>query len=232
MTEQTKSIRRSKNTYKTSSGELVPGVTTILALRAKPALVNWAFKIARENPTLSSINAYVDDLATIGSCAHHILDSHFKNVDPDLGDYTPNDVQVAKNSVRKYWEWANGKEIEVLEADTEMVSDAWRFGGKLDLYAKIDGRFTVLDLKTGKAIYDEHVMQCAAYAELLREQGKQVDEVRILQIGRSEAEGFTERVVGDWQNYWLAFLALRQLYDVELAIKQGVKWVPHLRVVA
>lgn len=231
-TEQTKSTRNVKVSYKTSTGEPVPGVTSILRLRAKDALVNWAFNIGKQNPDLPTVYAYVDDLARIGSCAHLLLDSHLKDKDCDLGDFTPNEVTVAKNSVARYFEWAQGKEIEVIEADGELVSDAHRFGGKFDVYAKVNGKFTVLDFKTGSGLYLENEMQVAAYAELLAEKGRQVDQCVLLRIGRTATEGFEERVLSEWGNQWLAFLALRQLYDIELAIKQGVPFTPHLRVLS
>src|SRR5689334_19592558 len=70
MAENTRSIRRKKAVYETSSGEAVPGVTTVLNLRNKPALVEWAFKLGREHPELGSTRDYLDDLARIGTCAH------------------------------------------------------------------------------------------------------------------------------------------------------------------
>jgi len=222
--EKVKSVRRAKATYKTTLGELVPGVTTILGLRAKPALVEWGFRIGKSNPNLNSIREYVDDLADIGTCAHYMLDCHLRDITADLGDFSPNVVEQAKNCTRKYFDWAQGKDIEVIHADLEMVSDRYRFGGKLDVFAKIDGRFTVLDFKTGKGIYQESLYQVAAYAELLKERGEQVDAIRILQIGRTGAEGFTERVLDEWSNYWLAFLALRQLYDLEKCIDRNERW--------
>lgn len=222
--EQVKSVRRAKSTYKTTSGELVPGVTTILGLRAKPALIEWGFRIGKQNPNLNSLREYADDLADIGTCVHYLLDCHLRNVDPDLGDFSPNVVEASKTATRKYFDWSGGKKIDVVYADLEMVSDQHRFGGKLDVFADIDGRRTVLDFKTGKHIYTEHLYQVAAYAEMLRERGERVDEIRILQIGRSGSEGFSERVLSDWQNHWLAFLALRQLYDIEKCIEHNEKW--------
>jgi PD-(D/E)XK nuclease superfamily protein len=222
--EQVKSVRRQKAIYKTSSGEIVPGVTTILALRAKPALVEWGFRIGKDNPNLNTLRDYVDDLADIGTCAHDILNAHFRQTPPDLGDFSPNVVTAAQHSVDKYHEWAKGKDIEVLAQDLELVSDRRRFGGKLDAFLSIDGKRTVVDLKTGRSIYFEHVVQVAAYAEMLREKGDQVDEVRVLQIGRTGAEGFTERVLDDWANHWAAFLALRDLYAIEKCIEHNERW--------
>lgn len=222
--EQVKSVRRQKATYKTSSGELVPGVTTILALRAKPALVEWAFRIGKDNNNLNSLREYVDDLADIGTCAHYILDCLLREVVPDLGDFSPNVVAAAQVPVGKFMEWTRGKKVEVIHADLEMVSDRHRFGGKLDVFASIDGRRTVVDFKTGKNIYLEAVIQVAAYAELLKERGESVDEIRILQIGRTGAEGFSERVLTDWSNHWAAFLALRDLYAIEKCIEANERW--------
>lgn len=224
--EKVKSIRRAKSTYKTIAGEIVPGVTTILSLRAKPALVEWGFRIGRENPNLNSLRDYVDDLADIGTCAHQVLDSHLKNIEVDLGDFSPNVVEAAKTSVSKYFDWARGKDIALIAADMELVSERYRFGGKLDVYARIDGVPTVLDFKTGKNIYSEHLYQVAAYAEMLKEQGSVVGAIRILQIGRVGSEGFSERVLTEWSNYWQAFLSLRRLYDVEKHIERNEKWSP------
>lgn len=224
VTEQVKSVRRAKSTYKTSSGELVPGVTTIIGLRAKPALVEWGFRIGKQNPNLNSLREYVDDLADIGTCAHYLLDCHLREREIDLGDFSPNVVEDAKRATAKYFDWAQGKDIRIIAADLEMVSDRHRFGGKLDVFAEINGRRTVLDFKTGKHIYAEHLYQVAAYAEMLKEQGERVDEIRVLQIGRTGAEGFSERVIDDWSNYWLAFLALRQLWDIEKCIERNERW--------
>lgn len=221
--EQVKSIRRQKATYKTTSGELVPGVTTILGLRAKPALVEWAFRVGKENPNLNTVREYVDDLADIGTCAHYILDCYLRNVIPDFGDFSPNVVEAAQVPVSKYHEWARGKTIELISADLEMVSDRHKFGGKLDVFASIDGKRTVVDFKTGRSIYTEAVIQVAAYAEMLKERGEHVDEVRVLQIGRTGAEGFSERVLSDWSNHWQAFLALRELYAIEKCIDWNEK---------
>lgn len=222
--EQVRSIRRAKPEYRTSSGELVPGVTTIIGLRAKPALTGWAFRVGKENPELGSIHNYVDDLARIGSCAHEVISAHLRDSVADLSDYTANEIEAAKVPVDKFLDWTLGKDIFLLSADRQMVSDAHRFGGTLDVFARINGRHAVLDFKTGKAIYREHLYQVAAYAELLKELGERVDEIRVLQIGRTGDEGFTERVLTDWSNHWHAFLALRALYDIEKCIELNERW--------
>lgn len=223
-TEKVRSIRNAKPRYETSTGELVPGVTTILQLRAKPALTAWAFRLAKDNPNLASLNNYVDDLAEIGSVAHLLIAAHVQGVQPLLADHSPNVVEAARVPFSKYLEWERGKKIEVIGTELALVSDKYRYGGTIDLVAMVDGRATVLDFKTGRAIYNEYFYQVAAYAQLVKEcVGLTVADLRILQIGRTGNEGFGERVVSDYENYWLAFKALRDLYQVERDLEAADK---------
>jgi hypothetical protein len=224
--EQTKHLREPKYDYALADGTLVPGVTTIVRLRDKPFLKDWAFRVAKENPGLSSIRDYTDDLARIGTCAHHILMSELSGMTAYLGDFTPNEVEAAQHSIDKYHRWAQGKVIVVHEVEGQVISERHRFGGTFDFYAVVDGLFTIADLKTGARIYREYVEQGAAYAEAKKEMGQPVEQVLILQMGRTEGEGFSEEPVRDWRNSWMHFLTLRQLYDIEQANKKGALWTP------
>lgn len=224
MAENVRSVRRKRPDYRTSSGEAVPGVTTILGLRAKPALIEWAYRLGVEHPELGSTRNYLDDLARIGTAAHVIIQAHLKGETPDLADFTANEIAAAQVPFTKYLEWEKGKKIKVLAVEEMVVSDKHRYGGSLDVYALVDGRHEVIDLKTGKAIYDEYVMQVSAYAEAKREKGATVEACRILQIGRTGDEGFTERVTLDWRHPFDAFLCLRRLYQIEFNINKNVPY--------
>jgi hypothetical protein len=77
----------------------------------------------------------------------------------------------------------------------------------------------VIDFKTSKAIYEEHLYQVAAYEHLIFEtqpsrysDATGVDRLRILQIGRSEDEGFSEKVITEWDHHWGVFEACLNLY--------------------
>lgn len=215
--ERTKSIRDPKPVYKTADGIQQPGVTTVVGLREKPALVEWAFRVGKENPQLYSVRQYTDELAEVGKAAHTMIAAHLKGLAPNIDDYTPAAVRMAEVPFSKYLEWAKGKKIEVIFADSkQLVSETYRYGGTVDLLARIDGIVTVLDFKTGKAIYDEMFFQVAAYAHLVEEcVSLKVEQIRILQIGRVGAEGFTERVMTDWSTELRWFLAMREVYAIE-----------------
>ena len=85
---------------------------------------------------------------------------------------------------------------------------------------ELDGEMELLDFKTGKAIYDEHFVQLAAYRKLAEENGFPVKRCRILRVGRDETEGFEERVVTDTEKYFRVFQNLLEIYY----LKKELRW--------
>ena len=195
--------------YKTSSGERVPGATTITGLLNKPQLVSWANRLGLEGIDSSK---YTDEAAAVGTLAHALVQADLTGEPVNLRLYSPQQVDLAENSVLSWFEWKKQHKIEVIFVEKQMVSDTMRYGGTLDCYCKLDGRPTLLDFKTGKAIYEEYFVQLAAYAELLRENGYPVEETRILRIGRDETEGFEERKVMDTRKWFQIFRNLLNVY--------------------
>lgn len=204
---------RTHTRYQTADGTLVPGVTTVLGVLAKPALVPWANKLG-----LAGIEAgkYVDSLAIVGNIGHEMICAHCEGREFDPTGYSPDLIDKAENCFLSYLSWEKGHKVEPQENEWQMVSEEHGFGGTLDCLAKVDNVLTLLDFKTGKAIYPEYVYQCAAYRILLRERGINVDQVRILQIGRSEDEGFSEKVVTDTSREERIFLLCLELYKLKV----------------
>jgi PD-(D/E)XK nuclease superfamily len=198
--------------YYSKDGTLLPGVTTILGVLNKPALVPWANNLGLAG---ISVREYVDALAAIGSLAHEMILAHHKNVKFEADGHPADLIDKAENCLLSYFEWERGHNIEPILCEAQLVS-LLGFGGTLDLYAKVDGVRTVVDYKSGKAIYPEHVYQTAAYRHLLLENGYEVDGVRILQIGRSEDEGFSEKFVGDTSREWEIFKHCLELYKLKV----------------
>ena len=217
--ENTKSLRSPRIIYKNAEGIDVPGVTTITRMRSSEQLVSWAFNLGKSHPELRSTFQYTDDLAQIGKAAHAIVTASLRGEEPDLGDFTPNEVAAAGPSVTKFNAWREQHKVEVLESgDKSYVSEQYQYGGTPDLLARIDGLITILDFKTGKGIYDEMLYQVAAYAHLVEEcVGLQVDQTYILQIGRTSAEGEGVRIRDreDWQLDFEWFRFMREVYRIE-----------------
>lgn len=220
MTQETVKKAKAHVRYTLESGTRVPGVTTILNVIAKPALILWANRMGLDGINTSK---HVDELADIGTLAHAMIAHHLGGPEPDLDDYSKNQISRAENSVLSFHEWAKGKDLNTVFSERQMVSEELRYGGTCDWVGYIDSVATLLDLKTGKAIYDEHLYQVAAYWNLVHETGARIGEIRILQVGRSEDEGFSERIIpaATIPKYFAVFTAALHLYETIKAAKKG-----------
>ena len=154
---------------------LVPSVTTIIGIAAKPSLENWKITKALEAClTLSQTEAETDD-AFINRC---------KNAGREIGlnaakQGTKIHAQIEKGflggtktkpyKVIRSWLDENFPNEEWIAEDSFCANEG--YGGKIDLYSK-SGIF--IDFKTkdnlegkdpSKLVYDEHGMQLSAYAQ-------------------------------------------------------------------
>lgn len=176
--------------YVLSDGTRVPGVTTVLSILAKPALVPWANRLGLQG---IDVTKYVDELADAGTCAHYLIECHLGSIEPDLSPFSDEQIGMARNSLAKFYEWEEQNKPQVVASEVPLVSEKYKYGGTIDLIAMIGNRMEVIDFKTAKGLYPEHAHQLAAYVELARENGYPVKRARILRIGRTADEGFEER---------------------------------------
>ena len=166
---------RNTNLRDAKKENLVPSVTTILGMIAKPALENWkidqALKSAltleqHEGESLKSFTYRCkDDSKSIGIKAaqegtkiHAMIERGF------LGEGTSKTYEIIKD-----WLDENFPDEEWIAEDSFCAESG--YGGKIDLYSK-SGIF--VDFKTkdnlegkdpAKLVYDEHGMQLSAYAQ-------------------------------------------------------------------
>lgn len=212
MADKIKKASRAHVRYKTSEGKIVPGATTITGLLNKPFLVTWANRLGLEGIDSST---YTDEAAKVGTLAHALIQADLQDDTIDRNLYSPQQMDLAENAVLSFFEWKSHHQIKVIFCEKQMVSDTMLYGGTVDCYCKLDGKPTLLDFKTGKAIYEEYFVQLAAYAELLRENGYPVEQVRILRVGRDETEGFEERSVADTRKWFEIFKKLLDIYYIK-----------------
>jgi len=198
--------------YYDKSGMLLPGVTTVLGVLNKPALVPWANGLGLKG---INVREYVDVLATIGTIGHDMICCHNKRVPFDRKSHPDELIDKAENCFLSYLAWEKQHKVEPILCEAALVSEKYGYGGSVDMLALVDGVPTIVDYKTGKAIYPEHIYQVSAYRQLLEENGHEVSNVRILQIGREETEGFSERVVTDTAVEWELFEHCLAIYRLK-----------------
>lgn len=202
--------------YELKDGTRVPGVTTIIGLLNKPQLVVWSNKLGLDG---IEVGKFVDDLAGVGTLAHDMVQSHFTGEKVDTSEYSEKDVKRAKNAIKSFDAWVKDLDIKPILNETEMVSEALKFGGKFDMYCTINGKKTLVDFKTSKAIYEEHFYQLAAYEMLLKEHGHEVEQAVIVRIGRENSEGFETRTIDDLSKHKQVFGKLLDIYYLQKEIK-------------
>jgi hypothetical protein len=150
-----------------------------------------------------------------------MIAAHLSGEPVDLEPYSPEEVSLAENALISFFEWEDQHKIEPEMVEEGMVSEEHQFGGTIDLYGEIDGKPGLVDFKTGKALYPEYFHQLAAYTALLEESGKPVKSVRIIRVGRTEDEGFEERVVDRkaLEPHWQIFLHCLAIYNLKKEAK-------------
>ena len=183
--------------YRLADGTLVPGATTALKVLDKGrGLLLWAFNCGRDGIDLDK---YRDEKAEIGHLAHQMILDHFRGEKTVTDDYSKNQIDAAENAFISFLEWTKHHTIEPVLIEEQLVSERYRFGGTFDFLGVIDGHLTLLDFKTGKALYDESWYQLAAYNILVMEAYPEVGPIerfKLVRIGRDEDEGFEEPEMG------------------------------------
>jgi hypothetical protein len=224
-------MKRAK--YINEEGQQVPGVTTVLGVLNKPFLIPWANKLGLQGIDSSQ---YVDGLAEIGQVAHYLILCHLTREKPCLDDYSKNTIDIAENSFLSFLQWEKGHVIRPLWVEKPLVSDRYGFGGTPDFVGTVDGEAELMDFKTGKAIYPEYFYQMAAYRQLVTENFDTfppdtgiilpgcgafvLRRARVLRIGRTEDEGFEERIVSHLDMEFDMFQHCLAIYNLQKAMKK------------
>lgn len=181
--------------YRTSDGQIVPGGSTIGGLiKDGDNLTSWANRMG-----LQGINtrAYTEETAAIGTLAHAMIEHSFQIGEPgcnanvcleffDTRDYSENQLTRATWAYNSFARWAAEQTFEDYQVEMQLVSDEYRFGGTIDFYGRVNGRWTQLDYKTSKSIYMGHVLQSCGYAKLIKSKGLPLERVNLVKIGRAE----------------------------------------------
>lgn len=177
ITPTTPTLRKKGHSY-TLDGETLPSVTTILREGfPAPALVSWAARetagyavdtwehLAQLTPSqrLRELEGAAwkrrDQAALRGTDIHEL----------GVGLAAGQPVQVPDHllePVQAYARWLDAFHVVPTITERPVVNISHRWAGTIDLRARLgtQGQDWLLDLKTGKGVYESHALQIAAYA--------------------------------------------------------------------
>jgi len=205
--------------YKNSKGNYIPGVTTVIGLLGKPALIHWAWKLGKDG---IDYRRERDGAASIGTLAHYLIECDIKGVEPDTTEYSKTQIDKAENAFLNWLSWKDtfGK-FRVVGSEIQLTDEEHGYGGTSDLIVKKDNEYILIDFKTSKAIYPEMTYQLAAYRNLwnINNPDKQIMKCYILRISK-EGENFESKAFGNLSDEYNLFLHLLEVYKIREKIKR------------
>lgn len=210
----------SHTVYKNAAGKRIPGVTTVLNLLAKPALLYWAWG---EGAAGRKLDASRQVAADIGTVAHGLCAAHLRGILLDTENVTPEVMAKAETSFLRFLQWFDSAGLTVVATEVQLVSERMQVGGTADFVGRTqDGDLWLADLKTGKALYDEMYLQAATYAAMW-EEAKQdkIARVYLVRIPKEDTDQLEVKEVLQRMERVAAFTALAETR--RLLQKAGVK---------
>lgn len=216
--------------YYNAAGDKLPGVTTIIGrFKDSGGLVQWAYKSGREHERMVAqgkeaprhLYDVVDQAALAGNIAHDMIEAHIlgKEFTPE----GPEDVIAkARNSFAQFLEWREQSRIEIVATERAYVSERYQFGGTVDAIGRDGkGRIVLLDWKTSNAVYQDYLIQLAAYALLLEECAPEwtPQGFHLLRVAKESAD-FAHHFFGELEAAKRAFVLMRELYKLDSELKK------------
>jgi hypothetical protein len=194
-----------------TTGELVPSVTNVLSMLAKPALIGWTAKVVAERaadlrttlPLMErdevvkllkgAASRTANKAATRGTDIHSYLESRLLGDEPDELDEAAEPYRDAAES------WLEYHVSETVATETTMFTPV--YAGTADAVVEIGEKTVLVDFKTSKAIYPEASLQLAAlWSGSIWHDGTElvervpIDALAVVRIGLN----------GEWENGFVA----------------------------
>lgn len=164
----------------------VTGVTTVLKVINKPALLQWAANCAvdfLENIDFEKIDveylnrkfkeartAYrkkADKAADTGSLAHAWVEKYINT--KIKGEKEPEREEALALMTDNFVKWVDENKVKFLSSEQRVFSRKFWYAGTYDFDCEIDGKIYIGDLKTSSGIYSEMFFQTAAYQNAIQE---------------------------------------------------------------
>ena len=184
-------------------GKPLTGVTTILGVINKPMLIQWAanqvveyikanceiektkpFTDAKEHVAYFVSEERLNEAKTAHRKKKEAAGDWGTEVHAEVEKYINNamicepsgtiDKTEYDSRITHFITWAKDNKVKFLASEKNIYSKEMWVGGIADIVCEIDGKRFVGDIKTSSGIYPEHFIQASAYAEMLREMGREI----------------------------------------------------------
>lgn len=218
-------MARPKAGYRLKDGTKVPGTTTIIG-RFKDAggLIHWAYECGVAG---IDYRAERDAAANAGTLAHAMVENWLHKIEPRealCGEEDQEAVARAERAFEAYLAWQRDTRIEVLAQEMQLVSETYRYGGTPDAIGHTPaGVLVLLDWKTSNRVYQDYLIQLAAYRQLWHENNPRdkLEGFHLLRFGKEHGDfhhhSYPPSVI---DRAWEAFVRMRELYEIDRELRK------------
>jgi len=216
----------------------IDGCTGILSALGKPAIPQWAVNTCldfikeklKPGQALDEIELKAlldeakyahtrkrDKAGDIGTMVHAYCEDWIKGKEPAI----PFNDKV-RNGANAFLDWVEKHNVKFTESERKIYSRRYRYAGTLDAEGLVDGKLSIIDFKTGSAIYPEMRFQTAAYEAARREESGLQYTRWIIRLGKDDGE-FEAKEFGDLDKDFSAFLGIFDTYKRLKVLKEQEK---------
>ena len=159
----------------------------------------------------------------IGTSVHKMVEWELgKELGEDVGSCPELKGPEAENAFGEWVKWRDEVELKPLYLERTVYSHTYGYAGTMDCKAYVEGKLTLIDWKTGKAVYPEARIQNAAYRVADQECGEDLAEQgMIVRLPKMAGQGF-EVVTLDEDELSECFKAFRAVLFLDKWM-EGVK---------
>lgn len=217
----------------TFDGKPLTGVTSVLGVINKPALIQWAANEAINHVKANGNRIELGD-GEAGFIRYDIAEgtleeartAHRKKKEAagDVGtafhfwvEQYANGTKLpipegAEKMAEHFLNWVETHKVKFLANELRLYSLNYWLAGTMDFLVEVDGKKYVGDLKTSSGIYGrEYFAQCAAYRMMLEEMGEK-DIVGSVVVRCGKKGDFEEKYSFDYETDKKIFLAALTIY--------------------
>lgn len=187
--------------------EWAEGCTSTIGHANKPALMDWAARLAAASGDPKAHIKAREKAAGGGTDVHALIERDLRQ---RLGEPVAPEIDASDEVLLAYakWAtWAKAVDLTPLVVEVRVASFANRVAGTLDFLGFIRGELAVADWKTG-GIYAEAHLQSAAYRAFVREMTGETLPGVLVHIPKDGSDVVDQPATADLEGSYDAFLSL------------------------
>ena len=191
------------------------GITTILSIVAKPALIQWSANQTVEYIKNNFKGELTEELLKEAKYFHRKKKEKAGDWGTEIHALIEKYIKTGEENekIKNFIDWVKNNKVKFLESERNIYSEKHFLGGIVDFVCEINGEIWIGDIKTSKSgLYAENMWQMAGYEIILNECSEYKDIKGYVLLNLKENGEFQEKRTTSNQEHQKAFLACLEIY--------------------